>query len=261
MVSRPLVGLTARRLAAGRVSRWQAAGTGEQQPYLDAIHRAGAHAALLAPVDGLADDERAGVAADLLTRIDALVLTGGPDLDPATYGQVAHSTVYGLDAVVDAFELELARAAHASSIPVLAICRGLQVLNVALGGSLHQHIPEDPGVAPHGTPAVDDGARLHTFDLDASSRLASAIGTTSTRGSCHHHQAVDRLAPGLRVVARAPDGIIEACELDPSTDRFFVAVQWHPEDTASTDPVQQRLFDALVVEARSSSGAGARTRA
>lgn len=253
MVSRPFVGLTARRLAAGRVSRWQAAGTGEQQPYLDAIHRAGGHAALLAPVEGFHGDTAAAVARDLLTRVDALVLTGGPDLDPTTYGQVPHDTVYGLDTVVDAFELELARAAHESSIPTLAICRGLQVLNVALGGTLHQHIPEHPGVTPHGTPAVDDGALLHAFDLDPSSRIAAAIGTTSVRGSCHHHQAIDRLAPPLRVVAQAADGIIEACELHAASDRFFVAVQWHPEDTAADDPVQQRLFDALVAAARGDS--------
>ncbi|HEY5173580.1 MAG TPA: gamma-glutamyl-gamma-aminobutyrate hydrolase family protein, partial [Acidimicrobiia bacterium] len=179
----------------------------------------------------------------LLARVDALVLTGGPDVDPARYGQRAHPSVYGVDAAADEFECALAEAALVRSVPTLAICRGIQVLNVARGGTLHQHITDDPGVPPHGRPGVAGGARPHEVALDRDSLLAEVMDTTRVTGSCHHHQAIATLGDGLRVVGRAADGIVEALELDGA---FLLAVQWHPEDTAADDRAQQRLFDALV---------------
>ncbi len=186
----------------------------------------------------------------LVDRLDAIVLTGGPDVAPARYGASSHSDEYGTDDVVDAFELELVRAALAARRPLLAICRGIQVLNVACGGSLHQHIPELPGVEPHGRPGQPNGEQMRTVTLDPSSRLAAVMGTATPACSCHHHQAVDRVGAGLQVVGRAADGIVEALECTEPSAGFVLAVQWHPEDTAADDPAQQHLFDALVEAGR-----------
>ncbi len=228
-----IVALTGRRL--GRTDRWPYSGASAlPRSYFDAVERAGAQ-----PV--LVDDARDPKA--LLARVDALVLTGGPDVDPALYGEAPHPAVYGVDRRADDFESALADVAVARGLPMLAICRGFQVLNVARGGSLHQHLADDPGVPPHGRPGEAGGARLHEVQLDADSMLADVMDATRVTASCHHHQAIARPGDGLRVVGRAPDGIIEAMELDGC---FVLAVQWHPEDTAGDDPSQQRLFDALV---------------
>jgi putative glutamine amidotransferase len=189
--------------------------------------------------------------AAVIEHIDALVLTGGPDVAPHRYGATPHDTVYGTDDVVDSFELALARLALDTQLPLLAICRGIQVLNVACGGSLHQHIPDLPGVQPHGRPGHDGGEWAHTVTLEPGSRLAQVMGSDAPRCSCHHHQAVDRVGEGLRVVGRAADGIVEALEpADATRSGFVLAVQWHPEDTAATDAQQQHLFDAVVDAAR-----------
>ncbi|HEX5613630.1 MAG TPA: gamma-glutamyl-gamma-aminobutyrate hydrolase family protein [Acidimicrobiia bacterium] len=238
MVS-PLVAVTGRALQAGRVARWPEPALALQRTYLDAISRAGGTPVLLLPEEL---DERDASA--LLARFDALVLTGGPDVEPACYGQERHPDVYGVDAVADAFECALLRAALASDIRTLAICRGIQVLNVALGGTLHQHITGAPGVGAHGVPAVDDGSVLHEVVLDAGSRTADVMGTVTPTCSSHHHQALDALGAGVTVVGRAADGIVEAVEVRDAP--HLLAVQWHPEDTAATDPAQQRLFDWLV---------------
>jgi putative glutamine amidotransferase len=125
-------------------------------------------------------------------------------------------------------------------LPTLAICRGAQIVNVARGGSLHQHIVEAPGVAPHGRPGEAGGQHHHDVQIEAGSLLRKVLGTDRARCSCHHHQSVARLGEGLHVTAHADDGIVEALELDGAP---MLAVQWHPEDTAGVDPVQQRLFD------------------
>ena len=117
------------------------------------------------------------------------------------------------------------------------------MLNVALGGTLHQHIPDLPGIERHGRPGETGGAWEHGIDVLPESLLASVFGTTRVTGSCHHHQAVDKVGAGLRVTATADDGIVEGLEVEGT---WLLAVQWHPEDTAGTDPTQQRLFDALV---------------
>jgi putative glutamine amidotransferase len=205
--------------------------------YFDAVVRAGAVPVL---VDDVPDPKA------FLARVDALVLTGGPDVDPARYGQAPHDAVYGVDRRADDFECALADAATARSVPTLAICRGFQVLNVTRGGTLFQHLPENPGVPAHGRPGEAGGAREHSVRLDADSLLADVMEATTVTASCHHHQAIDALGDGLRVVGRASDGIVEAMELDGV---FVLAVQWHPEDTAADDRQQQRLFDALVRKA------------
>ena len=205
--------------------------------YIDAVFRAGGQPLL---VDDAPDPKA------LLARVDALVLTGGPDIDPKRFGQEPHPAVYGVQDAADEFEIALADIAVSRGMPVLAICRGIQILNVARGGNLFQHIPENPGVPAHGEPGVAGGARIHEIELARDSLTAEVCGATRITVSCHHHQALDSLGDGLEVVARASDGIIEAIELPGS---FVLAVQWHPEDTAPDDPTQQRLFDALVRKA------------
>jgi putative glutamine amidotransferase len=121
-------------------------------------------------------------------------------------------------------------------------------VNVALGGSLYQHVIDEPGVAAHGRPGEPNGAREHEVTIEGGTRLANVMGSTRVVASCHHHQAVDRVGAGLRVVARADDGIIEGLEAVDGSG-WLLAVQWHPEDTAASDAMQQRLFDALVHQA------------
>jgi putative glutamine amidotransferase len=242
---KPLVALTARRLSADRVAHWQTEGIGERAPYLERVQAAGGIPVVLAALPGASVDVE-----DIVARVDAVVLTGGPDVDPVHYEQAAHPRTYGVDDIVDDFELPLTLAALDGGRPLLAICRGIQVLNVALGGTLHQHLPDLPGVEMHGRPAEPGGELHHTVTLEADSRLARIMGTATPIVSCHHHQSIDRVAKGLRVVGRAADGIVEAVEMDDdSDDRFVVAVQWHPEDTAPSDPAQQALVDALVARA------------
>jgi putative glutamine amidotransferase len=228
-----MVAVTGRR--GGRTEKWPYdRALVSPRAYIDAVFRAGGQPVL---VDDAPDPKA------LLARVDALVLSGGPDIDPKRFGEEPHPAVYGVQDSSDEFEFALADIAVARGMPVLAICRGIQVLNVARGGTLFQHIPENPGVPAHGEPGVAGGARVHEIDLAPESLTAEVCGTTRITVSCHHHQAVDKLGDGLEVVARAADGIIEAIELPGS---FVLAVQWHPEDTAPDDPTQQRLFDSLV---------------
>ncbi len=179
----------------------------------------------------------------VLDAVDRLLLGGGPDVDPARYGEVAVAETYGVDAAADAFDIALLHAALERSMPVLAICRGFQIVNIAFGGSLYQHIVREPGVEPHGRPGEEHGELEHKVDLAAGSRLADVMGSTTVTASCHHHQAVARVGDGLRVTARAHDEIVEGLQLDGA---WLLAVQWHPEDLAPTDPANQALFDALV---------------
>lgn len=211
------------------------------EKYFDAIARAGADAIVFDPTHE---------AAAVLDAVDALILGGGPDVDPAAYGQPAHPETYGADRAVDEFEVALLEGALARAMPTLAICRGLQVVNVAFGGTLYQHITEEPGVTRHGQPGVDGGREERPIDVEPGSLLARVLGATTVTGSCHHHQAVAKLGAGLRVTARARDGIVEGVERDGAPgDGLLLAVQWHPEDTAGNDPAQQALFDALVQHA------------
>jgi putative glutamine amidotransferase len=235
--SRPLVALTGRRLGA-TFDRWpHPRAAVSPRAYLDAVRRAGAEPVLVDPSPVTRSE-----AEELLRRFDALVLTGGPDVDPACYGQPRHAATYGVDRVADDFEIALARAAIGRELPTLAICRGIQVLNVALGGTLYQHIVDEPGVDAHGRPGEADGQYRHDVTLEPGSKLRKVIGADRVQCSCHHHQAVAQVGDGLYVSARAEDGIVEGLELDLPT---LLAVQWHPEDTAGDDPAQQRLFDWL----------------
>ena len=207
--------------------------------YVGAIRRAGAVPALLCPA--------ADVSAEaLLDAFDGLVLTGGGDVDPRRYAGEPHPSVYGIDPDRDAFEIGLTLAADRMDLPTLAICRGVQVMNVAFGGSLLQHLPDVPGLLPHGIPGRDRGGAVHSVKVSAGSRLEHAFASDRATCSSHHHQGLDRLGEGLSAVAWSDDGLVEAVERDQG---WMLGVQWHPEETAVDDPSQQRLFEALVERA------------
>jgi putative glutamine amidotransferase len=156
--------------------------------------------------------------------------------------------LYGIHRERDATEIELARAAFERRLPTLGICRGCQVINVAFGGSLIEHLPDEVGqVVEHRGGAPGTSTR-HPVELVRGSRVAEIVGELALRTSSSHHQALRHVARGLEVVAHAPDGTIEAVERRDHP--FYLAVQWHPEETAAEDPAQQRLFDALAAAAR-----------
>jgi putative glutamine amidotransferase len=207
--------------------------------YVAAVERAGAVPILIPPVPAHAER--------YLALVDGIVLAGGGDLDPQLYGGDGHATIYNVDAQRDALELALARRIVEQRAPTLAICRGMQVLNVALGGTLIEHLPAVVGEAVlHRAPPRDPTP--HPVQVKAGSRLAALAGVTECVPMSWHHQAIRQPAPGLEVVATAPDGTIEAVELKDHP--WLIAVQWHPELTAEKDPAQQRLFDALVAAAK-----------
>jgi putative glutamine amidotransferase len=211
--------------------------------YVVAVARAGAVPVLIPP---LPDHAQA-----YLDLLDGIVLAGGGDMDPTHYGGDAHATLYGVDAARDALELELAREIVARRAPTLAICRGMQVLNVALGGTLIEHLPAVVGEdVLHRKPPRDPTP--HAVRVTAGTRLAQIAGATDFAPMSWHHQAIRTTAPGLAAVAHAPDGTIEAVEM--SEHPWLIAVQWHPELTADRDPSQQRLFDALARAAREKIG-------
>jgi putative glutamine amidotransferase len=246
MTGRPLIAVPAYLVKSGRIRGWATSAVASPETYLTALRQAGAHGAVIMP-DELGEAE----AGQLLDNFDGLLLIGGGDLDPETYGQPREREVYGVLARRDGFELPLARAAIAQAMPTLAICRGHQVLNVALGGTLEQHLA--PGTVTHGLPGVAGGSSSHAVRVQEGSKLATALGATSAAVSSQHHQAIDKLGADLEAVAWADDGVVEGIELT-LPDQWVIGVQWHPEDTAGTDAVQQRLFDAFVTEAARRSG-------
>ncbi|HEX7292648.1 MAG TPA: gamma-glutamyl-gamma-aminobutyrate hydrolase family protein, partial [Conexibacter sp.] len=203
--------------------------------YLRALAAAGGRPVVIEPAP------TGGATARLPASCAGLLLTGGGDVSPALYGGQAGAGADEVDALRDACELALLAAAAERGLPVLAICHGMQLLNVARGGSLQQRLA--PAVAPaHGTSAA---WTQHPVRLDGASRLAAAVGGDRVAAcSSHHQQALARLGRGLAVTGWSDDGVVEAIE-DPVA-RWVVGVQWHPEDTAGSDAQQQRVFDAFV---------------
>jgi putative glutamine amidotransferase len=179
----------------------------------------------------------------LLARLDGLVLSGGPDLAPAGYGAEPHQELGSTEPGLDAFEYAMAREALRLELPMLGICRGAQTLNVARGGTLHQHLPDVVGDVIAHRQSVDGRVPTHPVTILPGSRLAGVLGTTQLSVNSFHHQAVDRLGAGLSACAWAPDGAIEAIE-DPEQP-FVMAVQWHAE-TLQAVPGQLALFEELV---------------
>jgi len=211
--------------------------------YVDAVRRAGGIPVLLPPGDHGANE--------VLERLDGLVLTGGGDIDPSRYGGSDQESVYMVDQERDSSELDLARSVVEEGIPTLCICRGTQVLNVALGGTLIEHLPDVVGESvAHRAPPREPTP--HRVAVVPGSFLEAVLEEPEFSCSSWHHQALLHVAPDLDVAAHAPDGTIEAVEL--RGHRWLVAVQWHPELTAADNPTQQRLFDAFVEAARGHRG-------
>ncbi len=221
------------------------------KPYADALRRAGALPVAVPPMD----PENA---AALLERVDGLVLTGGEDVEARLYGEAPHPRAEAPDPERDRWEAALVRAARTHRLPTLAICRGMQIANVAFGGTLVQDIAsERPGAEKHGREDAR-AARVHAVHVEAGTRLARVLGVESLTVNSLHHQAVDRHGSGLRIVARAGDGIVEAVEW-ADDDWWMLGVQWHPEELdRSPEGWDRMLFDRFVsaVTASGASGPG-----
>src|SRR5262245_34350681 len=237
---RPEVGIVSYHLRPGRVTNWLVGGYGLPENYVDAVRRAGGRASLILP----GDDRSPG---RMLDDIDALMLIGGGDVEPARYGQEPGDTVYGVEPDRDALEIALLRAADERGTPTLCICRGMQVMNVAFGGSLTQDLPCEGRFMAHGTPSGSDPI-AHEVKLADGSAIAAATEADVVTCSSHHHQGVDVLGEGVRATGWSEDGLVEAIEREHG---WMVGAQWHPEDTAPTDPAQRGLFDELVRRAGS----------
>jgi anthranilate synthase component 2/putative glutamine amidotransferase len=228
--TRPLIGISTYREQA-RWGYWDVPAVLLPASYADAVAECGGEPVLL---------PTGSISAGVVARLDGLVLAGGADIDPARYGQApgAHTTVLRPDR--DDAELAVLRAALDRDLPLLAICRGMQLLNVALGGDLVQHLPDVAGTGIHNAgPGVFARREVRTA---AGTRLAALLGPAAP-ADCHHHQALGRVAPGLTPAAWAEDGVLEGVEA--AGHRFCLGVQWHPE--AGED---RRLFRALVDAAR-----------
>jgi len=212
----------------------------KMEDYLESVRRAGGE-----PVEVVVGGESP---AQILARVDGLMLTGGGDVDPKLYGEKPHDTFEAAETGRDEFEIALAKAAVAKGIPMLAICRGMQVLNVAMGGTLYQDIPSQiTGALHHAVPQPRAGS-AHEVWISKGTRLSALLKDHMEDGeTCHvnsrHHQSVKDIAKGFEVTANSPDGVIEAMEKPDAP--YCVAVQWHPENFWRTGEFRE-LFEGLV---------------
>src|SRR4051794_36326427 len=245
MASRPLVGVTTSEVRRAERTRPLEEGEPPQHemalgmPYVRALARAGAIPIVLPPLPIEAVPA-------LLAPLRGVCLSGGPDLDPSAYGAAPSPDLGPTEPSLDVFELEVARVADRMGLPIFGICRGAQALNVARGGSLHQHLPAITDHTVDHRQSAPGWEETHTVHVDGSSRLARILGTDGTWVNSFHHQAVERLGRGLRAVAWAPDGTVEGIE--DARARLVLGVQWHAE-TLDRGP-HPRLFEALVAAAR-----------
>ncbi len=201
------------------------------ESYAKALRRVGVEPVLVSPDDSVT-----------LAGVDGLLLTGGTDIDPARYGQTPHEATDLPDTPRDQMEEALIQEAYARDLPVLAICRGLQLLNVVRGGTLIQHLDNST------VHRVKGLAEVHAIEVAPGTKLASIADAGVRMVNSRHHQAVDRIGRGLLVSATAPDGVVEALE-DPER-RFVVAVQWHPEERIDVGEHDLRLFEAFAAALR-----------
>ena len=206
--------------------------------YVEAVRRAGGVPFLVPPGETNWSP--------LLASVDGWILTGGGDMDPGVYGGVGHETVYMVDPERDASEFELARHLVEERVPTFGICRGIQVLNVVLGGDLHVHLPTVVGeqIAHRAPPRLPIP---HCVQVQAGTKLAAIVKDLEFEVASWHHQGIREMGAALEAVAHAPDGVIEAVEM--AAHPWLIGVQWHPELTAAHQPQQQRLFDAFVAHA------------
>ncbi len=232
---------------SGVVRRWQDADRAAvNTAYLHSIVRAGGVPLVLSQIMG------ADHAARALAVCDGLILTGGEDVDPARYGVRPSRPLGSVDPARDAFEFALFEAGRARRLPVLGICRGIQVINVAMGGTLWQDLPtERPGPVNHDPGGARD-ARTHAVRLAPGSRVADALGVTELSPNSFHHQGIRDLAPGLVASGWSADGLIEAVETEDDAG-WLLAVQWHPEEMHADATAPERGLFAALVEAGAAS--------
>ena len=250
----PLIGVTTSEVRRAETLRPLPEGEPPQHemalgmPYVRALERAGAIPVVLPPV-------APALVSGLLRPLAGVCLSGGPDLDPSAYGADPSPELGPIEPRLDAFELEVARHADALGLPILGICRGCQALNVARGGTLHQHLPAvTDGTVDHRQ--TEPGWKTtHDVRVDRSSRLAAVLGGDAVAVNSFHHQAIERLGEGLRAVAWSADGVIEAIE--GAGDRLVLGVQWHAETLDQDGGPHARLFRALVEAGRGSLAAAA----
>lgn len=214
------------------------------QRYVEVLRQAGAVPWLLPLLPG--DPE---TMTEIFQRLDGVFLTGGADVDPSQYGEVKEPFCGATDLARDAIEIMLLKYATDQHLPVLAVCRGIQILNVAYGGTLYQDVTKQvPAAMKHDyfpTPAQPSRSYLaHDITVKQGSRLADILGGSMLPVNSMHHQAIKDLAPGLKPTAYAPDGIIEGVE--GANGQYLIAVQWHPEELAETQPGMKRLFSTFV---------------
>ena len=244
--ARPLIGVTTSEVRRSEGVRQTPQGEPPQVEmalglkYLRAIEAAGGLPVVLPPL-------RSDALEPLIEQLTGLCLSGGPDLGPETYGQERHPELGPTEDDIDRLELALARLAWRRRMPLLAICRGAQALNVSRGGTLVQHLPDlDDHSVRHRQEAPSEHL-THAIEIEKGSLLATVMGTTTPRVNSFHHQAIDKLGRGLRVVARSPDGVVEGIEA-PDLG-YVLGVQWHAECVAER-PEQAALFEGLVEAAR-----------
>jgi putative glutamine amidotransferase len=235
---RPVIGIPCQGNLRSRYRRFCSG-----QSYCRAVQSAGGTPILLP----LLDDE---AVRDAYLRLDGLLLAGGGDVAPRHYGEVRRAKLISVDPPRDRVELWLARQATVDDLPLFAICRGIQVLNVAMGGTLYQDIATQlPHALRHSFPNHRPRNYLgHEVLIKSGTHLADLLGVRSLGVNSFHHQAIKGLAESLQVTATAPDGVIEAVQA--SDKRFVVAVQWHPEELIEDDPGMRRLFEAFVSESQ-----------
>ena len=229
----PIVLLPGKMTTDSKGVRGDSFSTGRR--YSEAIARAGGVAMQAPPIDVTINAAR-----ELVSRFDGVIIQGGGDIDPTRYGQTRRNDkIYGISHEHDDLEIAIIQAAVELDKPVLAICRGIQILNVALGGTLHQDLGD----------LLEDGEshwdKYHPINLEPNSRIAKAMQTVSPKKShSFHHQALDVVAKNLTVTGRAPDNTVEAVE--HISAKWIVGVQWHPEDDADTESDQQNLFNGFI---------------
>jgi putative glutamine amidotransferase len=241
-MKRTVIGICA-ALERARWGVWDQGAALVPLSYIEAVQRAGAIAMVLPPDAHVAADPE-----QTLSLLDGLMLAGGADIDPGSYGEPAHPQTIDTVPERDAFEIALTRAAVERDLPVLGICRGMQLINVALGGTLLQHLPEHLGHEDHRRVLGSFDGADHDVELDQGSLAALAAGEVAHATKSHHHQGVDRLGEGLKVTGHSTlDGLVEAVEL--ADRRFVLGVQWHPE----ADPAS-KVVDAFVRASGSDGG-------
>ncbi len=250
MENRPIIGITANYSFDGSSEFSEGIGAKEQEwqlladDYIASVVRAGGIPFILPVVRG---PKRETVVAEMLSAVDGVLFSGGNDVDPLRFGQQTTGKTGGVVPERDEQEFTMLRyLLGQTDKPILGVCRGIQVMNAALGGTLIQHIP-DAGFSPHTLPMYPRQVPSHRIRVERASLLYTLVAQDSLGVNSFHHMAVDECAPSLKVSARSEDGIVEAVELaENPKNRFFLGVQWHPEMMAWSDPIQQEIISAFV---------------